>query len=122
MKQTIIKDIKGLPQKIKMLLLKQTISKLEKTRKYIAVVTELKVDTSGSTPKTVRDEIDSDASVSDGAESDKGNEKNTTLFKRMGGLQTLQQITKDVFSVIEQQDQEIAWFYTERKINLKLVS
>jgi len=87
-----------------MLLLKQTISKLEKMRKFIAVVRELQVDTSGPTPITLENDKKTDESVSGSDTEMEENNKNASLFKKMGGLETIQKITEDVFSVIEKQD------------------
>ena len=72
-KQAIIKDLKGIPQKSKMTVLKETIKRIETLRTWIAVKGE----------ESVADE-----------------EK--TIFDLVGGLSEIQKITDSVFKTIEE--------------------
>lgn len=63
MKQTIIKDVKFLAQKVKMSFLKQGISRVEKMRKFMVVHKEKKFDELG-------EEIENSESSESSSESD----------------------------------------------------
>lgn len=98
-------------------LLKQAISRISKIRKFIVTVKELEIDATGPEPSEMKLEVDTN-SENGSSESD-GDE---TLYKRIGGLKNLQVIIEKGFETIEQQDHEIAQFYIDRGIMLKMVA